>query len=92
MEQQPKPPSDNKKKGAGRPVENYYPFLRKLYPDVDEKRISSLGVYRCEWKKKTISEIMKERMSHEKCIKHIDYILYEKKMEELKLLKPPTIE
>jgi hypothetical protein len=87
MPTQPNPPP----KKAGRPQENYYPFLRKLYHDVDEKRISSLAVYRCEWKKKTISEIIEERMRHERCIKHIDYIIYEKKIEELKSLKPPTL-
>lgn len=92
MEQQPQPPSDNKKRGAGRPVEKYSIFLKTLYKNVDKKQISSLNVFRHENSKKSVDEIQDYIESFKKKIKHLEYILYERKKEEYAKLQPPTIE
>lgn len=91
-ETQPQPPSDNKKKGAGRPVEKYSIFLKTLYKNVDKKQISSLNVFRHENAKKSIDKIQDYIESFKKKIKHLEYILYERKKAEYATMQPPTIE
>lgn len=90
MEQQP--PSDNKKKPVGRPVKNYSIFLKTLYKNADKKQISSLNVFRHENSKKSIDEIQNYMESFKKKIKHLEYILYERKKAEYAMMQPPTIE
>ncbi len=86
------PPSDDKPKGAGRPVEKYTLFLKSLYKGADKKQISSLNVFRCENAKKSIDDINDYIDCFKKKIKHLEYILYEKKMSEYATMQPPTIE
>ena len=93
---QPQPPSnDNKKKrkkGGGRPFEPYTLFLKKLYNNADKKQINSLNVFRCENGKKSVDELKDYIETFKKKLKHLEYILYERKKYEYKTLEPPTIQ
>lgn len=92
MEQEPPNiPNDESKRGRGRPKLQYSMFLKSLYKDADQKRLASLNVYRCEWKKKEMEDIQREIDRHKKEIKHLEYIVYEKKMVEYAKMKPPTV-
>lgn len=94
-QQQPQPPSDDKKrkrkKGGGRPVENYTLFLKTLYNNADKKQINSLNVFRCENGKKTVDELKEYIDYFKKKLKHLEYILYERKKAEYATIQPPTI-
>ena len=92
MEEPQEAPRRKNKKGAGRPVEKYSIFLKTLYKNVDKKQISSLNVFRHENSKKSVDEIQDYIESFKKKIKHLEYILYERKKEEYEKLQPPTIE
>ena len=91
MEQQSQPNKD-KKKMRGRPIENYSVFLKNLYKGADKRQISSLNVFRHENSKKSVDEVKDYIESFKKKIKHLEYILYERKKEEYAKLQPPTIE
>jgi len=94
IENQPNQPI-TPRKGKGRPMLHYSKFLKSLYKEADSKRLSSLNVYRCEWKKKTMEELNFEIERHKKEIKHLEYIAYEKRIIDAKALleksKPPEI-
>ena len=90
MEQEPQPNKD--KKMRGRPIENYSVFLKNLYKGADKRQISSLNVFRHENSKKSVDEVKDYIESFKKKIKHLEYILYERKKEEYAKLQPPTIE